>query len=367
MRNSGLYVHVPFCRTKCVYCDFYSIIETDLIDEWLKAVEQEAALYGGTEALFDSLYIGGGTPSLLGEERLARLFEAVHRHFTFSSDAEITAEANPDEATRSSLSFMKSLGVNRLSLGIQSFNDRDLAFLKRRHDSARAQAAIGAAGDAGFSNIGLDLIYGLPKQTNKAWTATLEQAVSFRPAHISCYLLTVEGQAPLAAMAREGEVRLPGEERVRSLFLLTSRFLESRGFIHYEVSNFAASEGLICRHNDKYWSHAPYLGLGPAAHSFDGSRRWWNVRSLTAYCAALEQGSRPQEGSETLTSEQLALERCYLGLRTKRGMDLEDLPDSAGPAVRQLCKARLVRECGGRLIPSAKGFLVADSLPVLLT
>ena len=222
------------------------------------------------QALFDSLYIGGGTPSLLGEERLARLFEALHRHFTFSTDAEITAEANPDDATRSSLSFMKSLGVNRLSLGIQSFDDRDLAFLKRRHDSARAQAAIGAARDAGFSNIGLDLIYGLPNQTNKAWTATLEQAVSFRPAHISCYLLTVEGEAPLAAMAREGEVRLPGEERVRSLFLLTSRFLESRGFIHYEVSNFAASEGLICRHNDKYWSHAPYLGLGPAAHSFDG-------------------------------------------------------------------------------------------------
>ncbi len=366
MRNSGLYVHVPFCRTKCVYCDFYSVTETSLIDAWLSAMEQEAALYGGAQALFDSLYIGGGTPSLLGEERLGRLFEALHRHFAFSSDAEITAEVNPDDATRSSLSFMKSLGVNRLSLGIQSFDDRDLAFLKRRHDSARAQAAIGAAGDAGFSNMGLDLIYGLPNQTNKAWTATLEQAVSFRPAHISCYLLTVEGQAPLAAMVREGTVRLPGEERVRSLFLLTSRFLESRGFIHYEVSNFSASEGLMCRHNDKYWSHAPYLGLGPAAHSFDGSRRRWNVRSVAAYCAALKQGNRPQEDSETLTSEQLALERCYLGLRTKSGIAVEDLPQSAGPAVRQLCKARLVRKEGGRLIPSARGFLVADSLPVLL-
>ncbi|HUJ69448.1 MAG TPA: radical SAM family heme chaperone HemW [Syntrophorhabdales bacterium] len=367
MRNSGLYVHVPFCLTKCVYCDFYSITQTDLIDEWLLAVEQEAALYGAGEALFNSLYIGGGTPSLLGEERLARLFEALHRHFTFSTDAEITAEANPDDATRSSLSFMKSLGVNRLSLGIQSFDDRELAFLKRRHDSAQARGSIGAAMDAGFSNIGLDLIYGLPDQTNKAWKATLEQAVSFRPAHVSCYLLTVEGEAPLAAMAREGKVSLPGEERLRSLFLLTSKLLESRGFIHYEVSNFAASEALTCRHNDKYWTHAPYLGLGPAAHSFDGRTRWWNVRSVAAYCEALKKGKSPVEDSETLTPEQLALERCYLGARTKRGISLADLPPGAAPALRQLSKARLVRRLGDRLIPTTRGFLVADSLPVLLT
>jgi len=367
MRNSGLYVHVPFCLTKCVYCDFCSITETGLIDEWLRAIGQEAALYAGTPALFDSLYIGGGTPSLLGEERLARLFEGLRRHFTFSPDAEVTIEVNPDDATMSGLSFMKSLGVNRLSLGIQSFNDRELAFLKRRHDSAQGRAAIEAARDAGFSNIGLDLIYGLPGQTNKGWKATLEEAVSFRPAHISCYFLTVEGEAPLAAMARQGKVTLPGEERLRSLFLLTSRFLESQGFIHYEVSNFAASDRLMCRHNDKYWTHAPYLGLGPAAHSFDGHTRRWNVRSVGAYCEALREGKRPVEGEEALSPEQLSLERCYLGARTKRGISLADVPEEAGPALRQLSRARLVRREGDRLIPTTRGFLVADSLPVLLT
>ena len=367
MRNSGLYVHVPFCLTKCVYCDFYSITEAGLIDEWLWAVEQEAAFYAGAPTLFDSLYLGGGTPSILGEGRLARLFEGLRRHFTFSSDAEITMEVNPDDATVSGLCLMKSLGVNRLSLGIQSFDDRELAFLKRRHDSAQARAAIRAAMDAGFSNIGLDLIYGLPGQTNRGWKGTLEQAVSFRPAHISCYFLTVEGEAPLAAMAREGKVVLPGEERLRSLFLLTSRFLESRGFIHYEVSNFAASDRLVCRHNDKYWTHAPYLGLGPAAHSFDGRSRRWNLRSVEAYCEALREGKSPVEGSESLSPEQLALERCYLGARTKRGISLADVPQAARPALRELRRARLVRKEGGRLIPTTRGFLVADSLPVLLT
>ncbi len=367
MRNSGLYVHVPFCRTKCVYCDFYSVVETGLIDAWLRAVEQEAAHYEHIFTHFDSLYIGGGTPTLLDARTLTRLFDALHRHFAFSSDTEITMEANPDDVTPSGLSFIRSLGVNRLSFGVQSFNDRELAFLKRRHDSRGAAAAIGAAIDAGFSNVGLDLIYGLPGQTKKGWMATLEQAVSFGPTHLSCYQLTVEGEAPLAAMAREGAVSLPGEERVRSLFLLTSRFLESRGFLHYEVSNFASSERRFCRHNDKYWTHVPYLGLGPAAHSFDGRRRWWNHRSIADYCTALDEGKEPVEGSEILTPEQLALEGCYLGLRTRRGVALGDLPESAMPAVRQLKKARLVHVRGDRIIPSPRGFLVADSLPVLLT
>jgi len=162
-------------------------------------------------------------------------------------------------------------------------------------------------------------------------------------------------------------VTLPGEEKERSLFLLTSRVLEAHGFIHYEVSNFAASEDSLCRHNEKYWRHVPYLGLGPSAHSFDGTRRWWNHRSVKRYCAALEGGEAPVEDAEALTSDQLDLERCYLGLRTRRGVALADLPERSMPMVRQLRKARLVRISGDRVIPSVRGFLVADSLPVLLT
>ena len=366
MRNSGLYIHVPFCRTKCVYCDFYSITDTDLIDAWLGALEREAAQYRWAFPLFDSIYLGGGTPSLLDAQALTRLFEGLRRCFTFSSDAEITMEANPDDVTQPGLSLLASLGVNRLSLGVQSFDDRDLAFLRRRHDADRAARALGAAKDAGFTNIGLDLIYGLPGQTRRAWTATLERALSFRPTHLACYQLTVEGHTPLAAMAQKGAIRLPNDERTRSLFLATSKLLEASGFIHYEVSNFAASERFFCQHNNKYWTGAPYLGLGPAAHSFDGSRRWWNHRSIAAYCGALKDGKKPIEEAEVLSPEQLALERCYLGLRTNRGIGLEELPESATPVVRQLCKARLARLKGGRVILSNHGLLIADSLPALL-
>lgn len=367
MRNSGLYVHVPFCRTKCIYCDFYSITQIDLVGAWLEALEREARLRETTMAGFDTLYVGGGTPTVLGSEGLTRLFAVLRAHFAFSEDAEITVEANPDDASRDLLTLLKSLGVNRLSFGVQSFDDAELLFLERRHDAAGARAALDAAIGAGFSNIGLDLIYGLPGQTKKRWLASLEEALSFSPAHLSCYQLTLEGKTPLTLLAGSGKVALPGEERERSLFLATSRYLEERGFVHYEVSNFAASEDLPCRHNEKYWTHVPYLGLGPSAHSFDGSRRWWNHRSLRDYCIALARGEAPVEDSEKLTPDQIGLERCYLGLRTRRGVALADLPDRSMPMVRQLRKARLVRVRGNRLVPSNRGFLVADSLPVLLS
>ena len=366
MRNSGLYVHVPFCRTKCIYCDFYSTVEKGLNDAWLVALEKEIKLYEHAFSHFDSLYIGGGTPTLLPRDKLSGLFALLRDSFDFSSDAEITIEANPDDIREDLPAFLKSLGVNRLSLGIQSFDDEELLFLRRRHDATGARAAIEAAIRTGFSNISLDLIYGLPDQTKKGWLATLETALSFSPRHLSCYLLTLEGKTPLAGLARSGKVSLPGEEKERSLFLLTSRFLEDRGFIHYEVSNFAASEDSLCRHNEKYWNHVPYLGLGPSAHSFDGRSRWWNHPSVKEYCAALNRGEPPIEGKELLTADQLDLERCYLGLRTRRGIALADLPERSMAAVRQLRKARLVHVEGGRVIPSTRGFLVADSLPVLL-
>jgi oxygen-independent coproporphyrinogen-3 oxidase len=367
MRNSGLYVHVPFCRTKCIYCDFYSITRTGLVDAWLKALKKEIQLRRGSWEKFDTVYVGGGTPTVLGSDGLLRLFTLLRDSFTFSGNAEITVEANPDDIEPEMLTLLRSLGVNRLSFGVQSFDDDELSFLKRRHSATRAEAALAAATGAGFSNIGLDLIYGLPGQTKKRWLASLERALSFSPVHLSCYQLTVEGRTPLAILAESGKIVLPGNEKSATLFLATSRYLEERGFIHYEVSNFAASEESTCRHNEKYWSHVPYLGLGPSAHSFDGSKRWWNLHSVEGYCAAFDNGEAPVEGSEVLTPDQVRLERCYLGLRTRRGVDLADLPEHSAPAIRQLRKARLVRVREGRLIPSTRGLLVADSLPVLLT
>jgi oxygen-independent coproporphyrinogen-3 oxidase len=362
----GLYVHVPFCRTKCIYCDFYSVTRTGEADAWLSALGQEIALYKDRFSRFDSLYIGGGTPTCLDERRMSALFEKLHEHFRFSSRAEITIEANPDDMDGPRAAGLIALGINRLSLGVQSFNDKELAFLRRRHTAAGAEKALEAATGAGFSNIGIDLMYGLPGQTQETWLATLKRALSFNPSHLSCYELTPEGETPLSRMVGVGRVHLPGEEEERDFFLNSSRFLEAHGFTHYEVSNFAASEKLFCRHNRKYWTHVEYLGLGPAAHSFDGTGRWWNHRSLERYCKALARGMRPVEGEEVLSREQLELERLYLGLRTRRGVRLPSLRKESLPAVRELKRAGLVSIRGDRLCPTRRGYLVADSLPVLL-
>ncbi len=363
----GLYVHVPFCRTKCIYCDFYSVTASGEVDAWLASLGQEIALYKDRFSRFDSLYIGGGTPTCLDEKQLAALFRKLHEHFRFSAAAEITIEANPDDIDGPRAAGLKSLGINRLSLGVQSFDDGELAFLQRRHTSAGAQDALEAAISAGFSNIGIDLMYGLPGQTQGTWLATLERALSFNPAHLSCYELTPEGETPLRRMVDTGRILLPGEEAERDFFLATSLFLEAHGFTHYEVSNFAGPGRLYCRHNQKYWTHVEYLGLGPAAHSFDGTGRWWNYRSLQRYCDALTRGMRPVEGEELLTPEQLELESLYLGLRTKRGVRLPSLRKESLPVVRELKRAGLVTIRAGRLCPSRLGYLVADSLPLLLS
>jgi oxygen-independent coproporphyrinogen-3 oxidase len=363
----GLYVHIPFCRTRCIYCDFYSTTGTGLEGAWLKALQQEILLYQADFGRVDSLYIGGGTPTVLGDGMLARLMETLHAHFRFAPDCEVTIEANPDDVTRARLGAMLGLGINRVSFGVQSFDDGELAFLGRRHAAEGARKALKAAIGAGFSNLGIDLMYGLPAQTRQRWLATLEEALFFKPTHLSCYQLTVEGETPLSRMIGRNEASLPGEEEERAFFLLTSRFLEAHGFIHYEVSNFAASRRFFCRHNQKYWTHVPYLGLGPAAHSFDGVQRWWNHRSLKRYVEALAMGGKPIAGRELLSDEQFELERLYLGLRTRRGVRLPDLPETALPLVEELRKARLVRVRGNRLYPSRRGYLVADSLPVLLS
>ena len=365
-RQPGLYVHVPFCRTKCAYCDFYSVTERGAQSEWLAALGREAVFYKDLFGPFDSLFIGGGTPTSLSGGQLAALFETLNHAFAFSADCEITIEANPDDVDERRLAMLKGLGCNRLSIGVQSFDDNELAALGRRHDAAKAARAVEAALAAGFSNIGLDLMYGLPGQTKEGWQATLERALSLGPAHLSCYQLTLEGETPLSRMVRAGKVRLPGEEEARDLFLETSRKLRAAGFVHYEVSDFALP-GRTCRHNEKYWRHVPYLGLGPSAHSFDGRKRWWNHRYVKSYIGAAVAGERPVESDEVLSSGQLALEGLYLGLRTRRGIRLADVQEKALPAVRELRRAGILRLRNGRLMPSPAGYLVADSLPALLS
>ena len=363
----GLYVHVPFCRTKCPYCGFYSVTSSGSERRWLDALAREAEHYRGLFAAFDTLYVGGGTPSSLEESGVSRLAGDLRRTFLFTEGAEATIEANPDDVTAARLGLWRDLGFTRLSLGVQSFDDAVLQRLGRRHDARAARCAVELARAAGFDNVGIDLIYGVDGQPPGSWERTIDEAVEHAPEHISCYELTIEPGTEFGAARAAGSLRLPGEGAARRLFLETSARLRSRGYVHYEISNFARGASLASRHNLKYWRGAPYLGLGPAAHSFRGDTRWWNIRSLDAYLAALETARTSVEGSETLDEEKRGLEALSLGFRTSEGVPLAALrryprwEDTLDDLVRR----SLVSIEDGRAVPTVEGFCVADRLPLL--
>ena len=260
----GLYIHVPFCGSKCPYCDFYSVTSPSQIPQWLEALDREAMHYKDRFSLFDSLYVGGGTPSLLDEKALTSLTQGLLRRFTFSSEAEWTIECNPDDIIPGKAALLRDLGFNRISLGVQSFDDRELRLLKRRHSAAQAVRAVDTFLGLGFKNVGIDLMYALPDQSESDWLATLNRALEFGPAHLSCYELTLAEGTPFAEMQESGQLKTPEPEMQRALFLITTETLGDHGYIHYEVSNFAKEEGWMCRHNRKYWNRVPYVGLGPS-------------------------------------------------------------------------------------------------------
>ncbi|MFZ4438771.1 MAG: coproporphyrinogen-III oxidase family protein [Syntrophales bacterium] len=403
----GLYIHIPFCLRKCTYCGFYSITDRSLIPAFLSALRREIDIYRGWTASFDTLYIGGGTPSVLQEGDLEALIADIRTAFTITADAEITVEANPADITEYFLATLHRSGVNRLSIGIQSFDDCSLALLGRRHTALQAISAVQRVRDAGFENIGLDLIYGIPWHwghdaascphekhstasgangvngdmmphrvpiyaSMEAWLSTLDKAIGMNPDHISCYQLTLEEGTPLAQKCSRGEVILPEESVLADFFCNTSKFLEENGYCHYEVSNFARP-GRESRHNRKYWNHVPYLGLGPAAHSFSGRERRWNRSSVEAYIGDLESGREPVESKETLSDEQLGLEALFLGFRTRRGICLEtfrsrygqDLLAEKREMVERLTREGLVEIRDGFLRPTRAGMAVADSLALI--
>lgn len=362
--TAGLYVHVPFCRGKCPYCDFASGTDLSLVPDWLAALAREMEICRDFAPRFDTLYLGGGTPSLLTAAQLTVLWEGLYENFVFTPETEITLEANPDDLTLGALERYRELGVNRLSLGVQSLDDRELTFLGRRHDASQALRALAWVREAGFANLGLDLIYGLPGQTLAAWHRTLEAALNFRPEHLSCYQLTVEEGTPLARWQAAGRFQSLPEETERQFFLFTAKFLETQGYLHYEISNFARGPAHKSRHNCKYWNHTSYLGLGPAAHSYRDGRRWWNHRSLEEYSQALSAGQAPLAGWEVLTPEQQRLESLYLGVRTREGVDLDLLQDTPTreAVLEDTVRRGLAEVREGRFVLTREGLVVADHL-----
>lgn len=371
---AGLYIHVPFCSRKCPYCDFYSVTHLHRVEAFVEGLIQEMDLVTRPGTLFDTIYIGGGTPSLLDPPQVLGILECAHRRFAFTQDVEVTIEVNPDTVSFDTLTAFLSHGVNRVNMGIQSFDDQRLLFLGRLHSARKARRAIRLARKAGVENLGLDLMYGLPNQSRKDWLSDLREATSYEPEHLSCYMLTYEAGTSLDRWRKAGRFRLLSEDTVRDLFELTVDFLSERGYEQYEISNFARGRALRSRHNQKYWSHGPYVGLGPSAHSFLAPMRWWNHRSLSDYLQALRAGVLPVQGREALNRGQLMLESIFLGLRTSDGVDMwrfkrrydVDFLDHFGAVLERLGAQDLLSVSADRCTLTMEGMVVADTISGIL-
>jgi len=318
----GIYIHIPFCRSKCDYCDFYSLAgREERMDDYQKAlfahIRETAPLARGYQA--DTVYIGGGTPSFYGAKRLAALLGQVRRRFDMSRDAEITVECNPDSVDKKTLTALRRAGVNRISLGVQSACDGELAALHRPHSFAQAAEAAAAVRGARIKNLSLDLIYGLPGQSMESWQSTVEQVLALEPEHLSCYGLKVEEGTPLWGRVSRGEV-LPGDDMQADMYLWTVERLAQAGYRQYEISNFARP-GFQSRHNLKYWMCKPYLGFGPGAHSDFGERRYSFVRDLEGYISGVLQGGAILDENDVIPKRERGSEYLMLRLRTNRGIE----------------------------------------------
>ncbi len=318
----GIYIHIPFCRSKCDYCDFYSLAGREgRMDDYQKAllahIRETAALARGYQA--DTIYFGGGTPSYYGEKRLRELLNEVERRFDVSRDAEITVECNPDSVDKKMLCKLRRAGVNRISLGVQSCRDGDLECLHRPHTFAQARAALQAAREAKLKNVSLDLIYGLPHQDMAGWKENIEQVIALEPEHLSCYGLKVEEGTPLFCRVERGE-ETPDEDVQADMYLWTVERLARAGYKQYEISNFARPS-FQSRHNLKYWMGRPYIGFGPGAHSDFGGRRYSFVRDLDAYIEGVLHGGNIVDESELIPQRERGGEYLMLRLRTTRGIE----------------------------------------------
>ena len=371
MEPAGLYVHIPFCSRVCPYCDF--AVQTGgprRRAEFLDALAREIERTEWAGPGFDTVYLGGGTPSALEPEQLAAILSALEERFAPAADRWLTLEANPEDVTPDAVAAWRDLGVGTVSLGLQAFDDDQLRFLGRRHDAAGSRAAARACIEAGIPILSIDLIFGLPGQTPRRWRETLRTTLELSPQHISCYQLTIHDGTRFGRLRDRGQLdEMPDAEQAE-LFLMTHRLLAEAGYSGYEVSNFAAAPHFESRHNRKYWRHVPYLGVGPSAHSFDGASRWWNHRRLRDWQTALSEGRTAVADAERLQPRDLALEALMFGLRTRAGVDLAatsrrvgiDLVAANADRIEQLRDDGLVEFDGVVLRPTLRGMVVAEWL-----
>lgn len=368
-----LYVHAPFCARRCSYCDFaVDVAAEPPVEPWAEAVAGELALVRRDEGWsapleLDTLYVGGGTPSLLGPAAMARLRAGLEGGVDLNGAAEFTAEANPESFTEGVAAGWRRAGVNRLSFGAQTFHAPSLRWMGRLHGPDGPVRAVERARAAGYDNVGLDLIFALPPMLERDLADDLDRVLSLEPEHVSVYGLTVEKGTPLSRWVAEGRVELPDEDRYGEEYLLVADRLTAAGYLHYEVSNFALP-GRESRHNGAYWRGVPYLGLGNGAHSYVPPRRWWNRRDWSAYRSAVAAGEAPRESAEEVSGEAEALERIWLDLRTRSGIVLSGLSEPQRALMRTWERHGWAEaaEAAGTLRLTAEGWLLLDRLSVEL-
>lgn len=369
---AGIYVHIPFCASRCSYCDFYSTLSLDAVGEtYVKAVLVEAGLRRDEQRgePVKTLYLGGGTPSQLPLPLLSTLMSGLNEVFDLGGVEECTVEANPDDVTPRWCAALRRLGGNRVSMGVQSFEDVILRLIGRRHTARQAIEAVSCLKDAGITNISIDLIFGLPGQTLASWTESVHQAIDLHPQHISAYGLTYEEGTRLWWQRERREVTEVPEEQCLEMYRIMVDMLKAAGYEHYEISNFALP-GYYSRHNSSYWDGTPYLGLGAAAHSYDGEVRRYNPCDLKKYIGCISAGS-PAYEQEQLEWWQRYDERVMLGLRTARGVDIARLREDFGEAAwkhftseaqRHIATGHLCLTADDRYVLTADGIMLSDSI-----
>jgi oxygen-independent coproporphyrinogen-3 oxidase len=371
---AGIYIHIPFCREACHYCDFHFSISLDQLAPMMNAIQKEIIHRKNylEEEILETIYLGGGSPSVLSAGQLKSLFKVIRDHYDISMDPEITIECNPDDLDPGYLEDLKDLGINRLSIGIQSFHEDDLRFMNRRHGKNQSHHCIEIAPQAGFNNLNIDLIYGIPGLTMEKWEENLDFAVSYLPVHIAAYHITYEKGTVMDYRRMKNRFKIMDEKESLEQYNLLIDKLKENGYQHYEISNFA-QPGYVSRHNSAYWKGNKYLGAGPSAHSFNGKSRRWNIDKNTSYINFVHSGSVYYE-TEELDNNSRFHDYLMTSLRTMWGADLEYIQREFGPTFKEHCQQQAkpflhsgrMKKDGKKLILSEEGMFIADYIIVAL-
>lgn len=370
MKKTAVYIHIPFCDHKCIYCDFYSLINYQNVETYLKSLKMEIQHYAqeySKERVINTIFFGGGTPSFMTPNYIGEIINCISKNFTVDKNAEITLETNPGTVDKSKLLEFKNSGINRLSIGIQTFDEDELKFLTRIHDKKTAIKTVDNAAEIGIENINIDLIFSLPNQTKQTWSENLKTAVELPIKHISAYSLILEKGTILNKLVLDGKVNMASENYDAELYQFTMEFLEKENFIQYEVSNFSQS-GFECLHNKYYWEYKDYFGFGTAAHSFVNGKRWWNYSSLSKYILEIDKHKSAVRDFEILTVEQKLEEMIMLGLRSN-GIDLNSIKIFSDnwyfenkENINTFIKERYLIQKAGIISCTSNGYLICDEI-----